>query len=77
MLIYVVYPQEKSSIVLGGASDYLFLPRWSHDGLLIAAEDRHAGLVVLLDETGAVERLQACPSIRGQKFMEIWNFDVH
>jgi protein O-GlcNAc transferase len=78
MAIHVLdLSDHTQSKVYGGPHDCLVLPRWSAEGSLIAAEDRYKGTVVLIDATGQITELQGCAPMRGQKFLEIWNFDIH
>jgi predicted O-linked N-acetylglucosamine transferase (SPINDLY family) len=69
-------PPERT-VVAGGAVDYLFLPRWSANGRLLMAEDRRNGVMALIDDTGGVTALESHGRLRGERFLEIWNFDIH
>lgn len=64
--------------VYGGCGEKLALPRWSRDSEWIAAEDRNLGTVVVIERaTGRVGQLSPAQGTRGQRFLEIWNFDIH
>jgi TolB protein len=53
-----------------------FLPRWAASGNLLAVEDRLAQQIVLLSLDGTAQPVPMPGPIRGQRFMEIWNFDI-
>jgi Tol biopolymer transport system component len=54
----------------------LLLPRWSRDGAFLAAEDRANRQIVLMDLKRNLSVMPAPGPARGQRFMEIWNFDI-
>ena len=65
------------SRIFGGDGECLQNPRWSADGRLIAAEDRLSGEMVVIQDDGTISDVLDCHHIRGQHFLEVWNFDIH
>jgi TolB protein len=76
----VVLPtaERGDPLLLGGRGDILHLPRWSGDGRYIAAWDlrRHAIAVLDAARGGEGMRVPSPGPVRGQRFMEIYNFDI-
>lgn len=76
-IVILSYPQKKETI-LNYKSGTLRLPRWNRDGNLLAAEDFKEKNLVVFDAQGNYNAIISDGlSYRGQKFMEIYNYDIY
>lgn len=64
-------------LVFGSDVDYLKLPRWNRTGTLLAAEDVRNNSIAIFDLKGNRQNISGPGPYRGQRFMEIYNFDIH
>ncbi|MCR4442604.1 MAG: hypothetical protein NUV48_10680 [Peptococcaceae bacterium] len=64
----------KEELVIGSDQSQLYLPRWNRDGRCIAVEDRRKQRIIIFDLHGNSRKL--IRRYRGQRFMEIYNFDI-
>lgn len=87
---YRILPDCRSELVImffpTAGNDYTYrevhcgatlkLPRWNRDGTLLVALDEARQALVAVDMSGTVMGIVS-PPIRGQRFMEIYSYDVH
>jgi Tol biopolymer transport system component len=70
--------QNKSQItIIKYQNDDLKLPRWNHQGTLLAAEDRTYQKLVIFDLNQNIFELSHSKNYRTQRFLEIYNFDIY
>lgn len=68
--------KPEPALTIGGLGDHFRLPCWNRSGRLLAAEDSAHQRLVLASLTGERAVLTPSRDYRGQRFMEIYNFDL-
>ena len=68
---------KAKEVVAGGEGHILRLPRWSRDSKYLLVQPQPNSGLAVVDLTGAITYLPMPGIGRGQKFMEIWNHDIH
>lgn len=70
-----IAPQKETTVSTGDR--WLMLPLWSANSELLLAEDRKDKGVFVVSPKGLALPVPLPGAGRGQKFMEIWNHDIH
>jgi Tol biopolymer transport system component len=69
--------EARESIVIGSTGDEFRMPRWNRNGTLIVAEDSSRKGLIIADLNGNADYLPNLGGYRTQRFLELYNFDVH
>lgn len=66
----------ENEVIYGENEDYLLLPRWNRKGTLIIGHELNKGDLFVIDTEHHKRGLLGANNIRGQKFLEVYNYDI-
>jgi len=69
--------KKSSEVIFGQEDEQIRLCRWNRNGTLLACEDFKRKQIVIFDKDGKSMHLGLPGSYRGQRFLEVYNFDIY